>query len=184
MLRRLSKGARWGLYLLVFLLGMAGGQWTVRWLQNRAPGEQAAQAVLGRPAPPFVLPDLEGVPRSRHEWDGKVLVVNFWATWCPPCREETPWFVELQESLGDSGVQFVGIALDTEEQVRDFADTYGINYPLLLGEKQGVAVAKAYGNRYGALPYTAVVDRQGRIRFVHRGGLQRARLEAVIRGLL
>ena len=122
------------------------------------------------------LPDLDGQLRRISEWDGKVLVVNFWATWCPPCRREIPAFIELQETYGPRGVQFVGVAVDTPNNVSDFVDPMGINYPTLVGESDAIAIAKQYGNRLGVLPYTVV--------YVHRNELSYADAEAVIQPLL
>lgn len=138
----------------------------------------------GEPRPVFSLPDLEGTPRSVTAWDGKVLVVNFWATWCPPCRKEIPVFMELQEQYGAQGLQFVGIAVDNRDAVQDYVDALGVNYPILIGELDAIEVAKQYGNRLGALPYTVVVDRQGKMVFFKRGELSRGDAERVIRPLL
>lgn len=139
---------------------------------------------LGDPRPPFALADLDGRLRSADEWDGKVLVVNFWATWCPPCRKEIPEFMALQEAHGDQGLQFLGIAIDEPDKVRAYAEDMGINYPLLVGEMDAIAVSKAYGNQIGALPYTAVVDRQGRLVYTHRGEMTREEMEQALQGLL
>jgi thiol-disulfide isomerase/thioredoxin len=109
------------------------------------------------------LPDLQGERRRVGEWKGKVLVVNFWATWCEPCVEEVPQFVRLQARHGDKGVQFVGIAVDQAVKVQDFAKTYGINYPLLIGQAGAIELARVAGNARGGLPYTLVLDRSGKV---------------------
>ena len=75
------------------------------------------------------MPDVEGREQALGQWQGKVLVVNFWATWCAPCREEMPEFVRAQAELGGKGLQFVGIAVDQADKVRQFAQEIGINYP-------------------------------------------------------
>lgn len=150
-----------------------------------APASQlSGSGVLGQPRPDFRLPDIEGQVRSISEWDGKVLVVNFWATWCPPCRKEMPAFIELQEQYADKGLQFVGIAIDEKDKVIDFSDTYGVNYPMLVGDLDAIKLGKAYGNRFGALPYTVIIDRGGNIRFTQRGELPRDIAEAEIKKLL
>jgi thiol-disulfide isomerase/thioredoxin len=113
-----------------------------------------------------------------------VLVVNFWATWCPPCRREIPTFIELQQEYSARGLQFVGLAMDEAGRVRDFATTLGINYPLLVGEQAVVDAARAYGNEAGLLPYSAVVDREGKIVFTWAGELTREQAEEVILPLL
>ena len=111
-------------------------------------------------------------------------MLNFWATWCPPCVKETPTFVELQEQYIDSGVQFIGVAIDNKIAVQEFMDTYGVSYPMLIGEDNAIQVAKDYGDRYGALPYTVIINRQGQIHFIQRGEMTRDMAEKNIKELL
>jgi thiol-disulfide isomerase/thioredoxin len=94
-------------------------------------------------------------------------VVNFWATWCIPCRDEMPEFVKAQREFGERGVQFVGIAVDDVAKVRDFAAELGLNYPALIGGYGAIELSKSLGNRVGALPYTVFIDRAGRINRAH-----------------
>ena len=143
-----------------------------------------APASVGSHRPEFSLPDMDGVTRKLSEWDGKVLIINFWATWCPPCRKETPAFVELQEKYGAQGLQFIGVAIDERDNVEDFADTYGVNYPMLLGDLDAINTSKLYGNRFGTLPYSVIVDRQGKINFIKRGELLKTTAEEKIKALL
>lgn len=133
--------------------------------------------------PQFTYPDMEGRERRADEWANKVLVLNFWASWCPPCREETPAFVQLQEEYGPRGVQFVGIAIDDPAPVQDFIDSYGVNYPILLGDIDAVAVSKRLGNRFEGLPFTVVVKPGGVVHKRHTGGMSRAQLEPILREL-
>jgi len=93
-------------------------------------------------------------------------------------------FVEMQEELGAKGLQFVGVAIDDKNKVKDFMDTYGVTYPMLIGVDDAIEVAKAYGNRFGALPYTVIIDRKGRITYIQRGELERAAAEKAITKLL
>jgi len=146
---------------------------------NKPTGEN----VVGTPRPVFSLPDLDGEVHSVSDWDGDVLAINFWATWCTPCKEEIPEFVELQEKYRDRGVTFIGVAIDRSEPVSAFAERYRMNYPVLIGEQAAIEASRAYGNQIGALPYTAFVDRSGRIAHVHRGRLQKPEAEAVLRDL-
>lgn len=142
------------------------------------------QAVVGALRPEFKLPDLNGQVRQAAEWNGRVLAINFWATWCPPCRKEIPEFVKLQEKYGSRGLQFIGIALEQPDTARVFAEEFGVNYPVLAGTVEVIKVAEAYGNVIGALPFTAVVDRSGRISFVRAGPLSGDAAEKVILPLL
>ncbi len=154
--------------------------------QVTADGSEPARLHDGVPEirPEFTLTDLAGTSRNIREWDGQVLLINFWATWCPPCQREIPAFIELQEKYAARGFQIVGIAIDREEPVRDFVDTMGINYPILTGEQDAIEIAQRYGNRLGALPYSVVVDRQGRIVSVQAGELTLEEAEKVLAGLL
>jgi peroxiredoxin len=129
-------------------------------------------AGVGQARPAFSLPDNHDRVRHIADWDGKVLVINFWATWCPPCRREMPMFVEMQEQFRQQGLQFVGVAIDDADKVQDFMDTVGVNYPMLIGGGDAIAIAKQYGNRFGALPYSVIIDRDGVIRFIQRGELR------------
>ena len=134
--------------------------------------------------PDFTIPDFNGTPRSVSDWDGKVVIVNFWATWCPPCREEIPTFVALQSEYGQRGLQFVGISMDPPEQVRDFADTLKVNYPLLVGGDEVLTAYASYGNTAGLLPFSAVIDRSGKVVFTWAGALSRSQAEEVLLPLL
>jgi len=110
-----------------------------------------------------------------------VLVVNFWATWCLPCLEEIPAFVQMQEKFGNQGLQFVGIAIDNPVKVRDFAVKYRMNYPVLVGELDAIELARAVGNKFGGLPFTVIMDRKGRLIGTELGGLNEQKLTAIIR---
>lgn len=151
------------------VIGLAGGFGAYQWM--KPPGGQP-QATANTPEnrPAFSLPDLAGEQHDISEWDGEVLLVNFWATWCPPCRKEIPAFMDLQDAYGPKGFHVIGVAIDEKDKVQDYADTLGINYPVLVGELDAINIAKAYGNRLGTLPYTVVLDRSGRIVQTHRQG--------------
>ena len=128
--------------------------------------------------------DLNGNVQSLSQWRGKIIVVNFWATWCPPCREEIPEFIKMQEKYGKQGLIFVGIAIDQKDKVQAYADEISINYPILLGELEAIDLAKRAGNRLGGLPYTAIIDRNGKMVASEIGGLTQAKLETLIKPLL
>jgi thiol-disulfide isomerase/thioredoxin len=134
--------------------------------------------------PHFSFPDVAGVQHDRSEWDGKVLVVNFWATWCPPCREEIPEFVKLQEAMGEQGLQFIGIAIEDVEPVKAFMEEITFNYPVLIGEEGGMSLSAQLGNSIGILPFTAVIDRSGQVVHAHSGPFTREQVMAIVRPLL
>jgi len=130
--------------------------------------------------PAFSYPDLEGNLRHGSEWQAKIMVLNFWAAWCPPCREETPLFVELQDKYIQQNVRFVGIAIDDKEPVEEFADTYGVNFPILMGDIKAVTLSRQLGNRFEGLPFTVVVAPDGEILLRHAGGINREQLEPIL----
>ena len=130
------------------------------------------------------LPDLQGNNQPISQWRGKVLVVNFWATWCEPCRKEIPEFIKLQEQFRNQGLLFVGVALDKKEKVVAYSKEAGINYPVLVGEWDAIELSKAAGNRQGGLPFTVVIDRSGKITSIHLGGISRADMEVMFKPLL
>jgi thiol-disulfide isomerase/thioredoxin len=151
---------------------------------TRAQVSSGAGLEIGSQRPGFALPDIHGQPHTIDEWDGEVLLVNFWATWCPPCKKEIPAFIRLQERYGDAGLQVIGIAIDQVDLVRDFATAMGVNYPLLVGELGATEVTQAWGNRYGTLPYSVLVDRDGRIAATKLGELTEAEAETLLHDLL
>ncbi len=145
----------------------------------RAPSPEAA-----RTAPDFALPDLEGRMRSSDEWDGSIRVVNFWATWCPPCRKEIPLLKEIQAEYGDRGVQIIGIAMDETEAVTQYAETMKFNYPVLIGQQEAVDLGNQFLKDFIGLPFTVFTDRDGRIVDVHTGELHRDQIETYLGRIL
>lgn len=146
------------------------------------PGNSSANK--GMEIPPFQLPDLNGEIKNQESWLGKVVVLNFWAVWCPPCRAEMPEFIELQKEYGDRGLQFVGIAIDTRETVESFAKMIGVNYPILIGDSNDMIISKKLGNRFEGLPFTAIFDRQGKLIHIQIGQISNARIIEKINPLL
>jgi thiol-disulfide isomerase/thioredoxin len=136
--------------------------------------------------PDFTLNDLAGKPKSISEWDGKVLVVNFWASWCEPCRREIPLLNALQSEYGGRGVQVIGVAIDELASVQSFVQSVPISYPVLIGEQEAVDALAGFGAEMTVLPYTAFVRRDGHIELLHAGELQRGEatdlLERLLRG--
>jgi thiol-disulfide isomerase/thioredoxin len=146
-----------------------------------AQGVQAADEVSSSPIYQATFDDLTGQPVALERLRGKVAVVNFWATWCPPCRKEIPDLIEAQEKYREHDVAFLGIAVeDNRELVQEFARAYNINYPLVAGRDAGIALLQKLGNQAAGLPYTLVLDTQGRIVDTRRGPMSAARLEQAL----
>ncbi|MHB1143312.1 MAG: TlpA family protein disulfide reductase [Thiobacillus sp.] len=166
------------LYLAPFALAaLAAGIWLAQ--TRYAPHAPAAPALAALWHLGF--PDSEGRPQPLSQWRGRVMVLNFWASWCAPCREEMPDFVDLRTQFQPSGVEFVGIAIDNPTNVAQFLQRQPVNYPILIGEGAAHSLARQLGNPSGALPYTIVLDRDGSIVLSYLGRLPRATLESALR---
>jgi cytochrome c biogenesis protein CcmG/thiol:disulfide interchange protein DsbE len=148
--------------LFALMVVVIAGLLAVAKYRSKYSGHSARNAVAtapGHPAPDFVLADLQGHTVKLSDLRGKAVVLNFWATWCPPCKQEIPWFVDLQKRYGSEGLQIVGVAMDDsgQEDVQKFAAENAINYPILLGQEE---VAEEYGG-INYLPTTFYIDRNG-----------------------
>ena len=148
---------------LVVVALVAAGMLYFGFHMARRSGSDHAPSVLGygTPAPNFTLQTLDGKNLSLSDLRGKAVLVNFWATWCGPCKIETPWLVEMQNQYGSAGLQVVGVAMDDsgKDDIEKFAKDMGVNYPVLLGKE---AVGDAYGG-VPALPESFFVSRDGKI---------------------
>jgi thiol-disulfide isomerase/thioredoxin len=146
----------------------------------------ALQRGLFPPAPPTVyvqslpLTDLDGETRDLAEWDGKLRLVNFWASWCAPCLREIPMLVEAQRDLGGRGLKILGPALDDPAAARTFAERLQVNYPVFAGTDDVLRAMQALGDTRGALPFSVLIARDGRILSHHYGELTRAQLDAML----
>jgi thiol-disulfide isomerase/thioredoxin len=186
---------QWQLILVVIVLALlsgVGGYQLQQYIKNDKSSVQEVvvqnpigpESVVDTKVEDFSLSDLDGELRSLSEWQGKVIAINFWATWCPPCREEIPAFIELQQQYESEGLQFIGIALQEADEVRSFINEYNVNYPSLVGGDDVIKAAKKLGNDIGALPYTVIIDRSGKITFTRRGPLSKTEAESAIKALL
>lgn len=160
------------------LLAVIGGLLAYRWVHTASAQTDPSELLNAS------FSDVDGQPYALNQWQGDVLVLNFWATWCPPCRQEIPEFIELQRALGDKGLQFVGIAIDEAGAVKDYIAAVGINYPILIGEEEGNALAGRLGNYFNALPFSAVFDRNGQLVHTHPGLFSKEQIAEVIKPLL
>jgi thiol-disulfide isomerase/thioredoxin len=152
-----------------------------------AAATQAAPDVVPDPAirvparrPDFTLRDTTGTPRPISGWDGKPMIINFWATWCAPCRREIPLLNRLQKEFGPHGTQVVGIAVDFADDVRAFAKKVPMDYPVLVGEDDGLEAARGFGIETMAFPFTAFTDAAGRVLLVHVGELHENQARAIL----
>ena len=128
----------------------------------------------------FRLQDLSGQPRTLADWQGKLVLLNFWATWCPPCRAEIPLFLDVQRRYAGRGLQIVGISVDHPEAVTRFWQEMAIDYPLLLADETTYELMSSYGNRQGGLPYSVLIGPDGRIVATKLGPYHRRELEPLI----
>ena len=173
----MSRRVQLALAAAIALAAAAAGYTVNAWWRAGAEAEASVALMAAQ------LTDLSGEPRTLGAWRGKVVVVNFWATWCAPCRDEIPIFIKLQERHGARGLQFIGIAIDQREKVHGFAREFGINYPILLGGMEVMELSRRAGNRLGALPFTVMIDRSGRLVGAHLGIIKEAKLEALLQPL-
>ena len=118
---------------------------------------------------PFSLEDLNGNMRDISEWSDQKILINFWATWCAPCRREMPMFQTLHLNQQKHGIQIIGIAVDQSELARDFINEYGISFPILIGQNNAYEIMKGLGNTSLTLPYTLLVEPGGLITWYKNG---------------
>ena len=130
--------------------------------------------------PAFTLPDMEGTDREFAEWDGSHRLINFWATWCAPCRREIPLLKAFQDEHGENGFQVLGIAVDYPEEVNKYAETAEFNYPVLVGQQEAMAVAESSGIEFIGMPFTMFVTRDGEYVGAYIGELHQSHLDDIV----
>jgi thiol-disulfide isomerase/thioredoxin len=144
------------------------------------PFAEASPSQLAATLPAFQLADREGTTRSLADWPDRALIVNFWATWCAPCRREIPLLQKLQREHAAEGFQVIGVAVDFRDKVLAYADEMKIDYPLLIGEQEALDAASAFGIEAVGLPFTVFSDRRGRIVTAHLGELTEAEAAIIL----
>ena len=169
--------------LLIFLLGGFYAS-TFVWIKSRDIPDPAEanpdQVAVTGTLPEFALSDLYGNTRSISEWSGRPLIINFWATWCAPCRREMPLLQALHLEREDDRLEVIGIAIDRLEAVDAFIAESGITYPILAGQQNAMDIAEQFGADFVALPFTVFTAKDGQILWLHLGELHRKQLRIIL----
>lgn len=175
------------LAIAVAMIAIAAGGYLMRTnlRTDTNPAIEAANATVatGQDEVRFELPDLTGTVRYSSEWDGTAKLLNFWATWCAPCRREIPLLKKTQDEHAAQNLQIIGIAVDFDKEVVAYAEEAQFNYPVLIGQENAMAVAEASGVDFIGLPFTMVVSADGQLIKTHIGEIfedQMARITAVL----
>jgi len=174
----LNKAWRIGAVIAVAICAGLGGYILRHESRNEANRSKAVQTLFA-----LNLPDPTGANQALMQWRGKILVVNFWATWCEPCREEIPGLGRIREKYAGKNLEIVGIAVDSVTKVREYAKEVNIAYPLLIGGLESIELARSLGNAAGGLPFSIVLDPQSGIVFSHLGLIQEQDLDRRIAAL-
>lgn len=172
--------------LITFLLVLASGFIAYKAI-NIAPNENGDSSSLKvTSAPVFAANyyDLSGHKQAIKQWQGKVILVNFWATWCPPCREEMPELSKIQDKFKDKGVIVLGISTDDLEKTKRFIDDSPVTYPILAGDMDGMDLSQLVGNSRGILPYSVLIDQNANIVKVFQGRIELESVERAIEAAL
>ena len=164
------------MYALLGALALGMGVWTARTRYTPTDVSGMVPAQLWE----MSFPDPAGKAQFLKQWRGKTLVLNFWATWCAPCREEIPDLMTIRSEYAAKSVEVVGIAIDNAQAVVPYSRQMNIAYPVLIGEGEALTVARALGNNSGALPYTVAIAPDGTVMMRHLGRLPKAKLQTIL----
>ena len=165
-----------GISLLALLAGVFSSQWIS---QTGLASDPSIKAFF---ANPWQTPD--GKPSNSENWRGKVLVVNFWASWCPPCVEEMPALDKIAQEYTSKNVLIVGIGIDSPSNIREFLQKTPVSYPIVIGGLEGSNLSKQMGNTQGALPYTVVINAKGKSIYTKLGKISEEELKKAINSAL
>ena len=164
----------------ISLLALLGGVLTSQWIYKT--GLASDPAVKAFFANSWQTPD--GKTVNTQDWQGKVLVVNFWASWCPPCVEEMPALDKLQQEFLQQKVLFVGIGIDSPSNIREFLSKTPVSYPIVIGGLEGSNLSKQLGNSQGALPYTIIINAKGKASYSKLGKISEDDIRSAIKSAL
>ena len=165
-----------GISLLALLAGVFSSQWIS---QTGLASDPSIKAFF---ANPWQTPD--GKPANSQNWRGNVLVVNFWASWCPPCVEEMPALDKIAQEYASKNILIVGIGIDSPSNIREFLQKTPVSYPIVLGGLEGSNLSKQMGNTQGALPYTVVINSKGKSMYTKLGKISEEELKKAINSAL
>lgn len=181
----MNRASRYALIATAALLAATAGFFAATHRAQNPPAQDVALDTTSATSQllALTLPDAKGTAQPLRQWQGKLLVVNFWATWCTPCRNEIPGFSRLQERFAAKGVQFVGIAFDSADKVEEFSRQTSPAYPLLIASHALMPIVVGLGNATGGLPFTVIVGRDDRWYQSQVGLWQEAALETILADL-
>jgi len=165
-----------GISLLALLSGVLTSQWIYKTGLASDPAVKAFMANSWQSS--------DGKPVDSQNWQGKVLVVNFWASWCPPCVEEMPALDKLQQEFLQQNVLFVGIGIDSPSNIREFLSKTPVSYPIAVGGMEGSNLSKQLGNSQGALPYTIIINAKGKATYSKLGKISEDDVRSAIKSAL
>jgi thiol-disulfide isomerase/thioredoxin len=148
-----------------------GAYFALQRMEPTQPQQSASKLLFAQ-----TLTNLQGNPEAISKWKGKILIVNFWATWCAPCVEEMPELVELQQEMKAHNVQIIGIGIDSASNMREFSSKHNIDYPLYIAGMNGTELSRQFGNQVGGLPFTVLIGTDGQVKKTYLGRLKMQQL--------
>ena len=166
----------------IFAKGPPAEPEIVKLMPSKAP--PPAANLLGTEAVDFMLPNRAGETRKLSDWRGKTVLINFWATWCGPCREEMPMLEAVYQRLRGRNFDVIGVAIDDPSAIDAFVSEIGVTFPILVADPSALRLTQTYGNALGALPYSVLIDANGTIRYLKTGILHEAELVETVEALL